>query len=488
MNTDLDEAIKAAFDEIVVHAPEIGPTPVAHVASASRQLKPSRRLLAAAAVLIAVGAGAATFAVRDRDSGDLLVADRGPTTFVTGESGKGPAVPGVSTLSSSEATEASALAAARLGVVLDESGWVVELREHATRGVAPDFIVQWAHFSDGVRRLFVVEGPPDLLGGPSDLLDTSQLTATLDRYSWPEEQGAATVAVRSADGSVIVRSETIDGSGSPRTLDELFGLAQQIAESQPTAAPGGLAIASVGSINESYQHSTLVRSDPEAASGPYSVVVRRVDGSLGSASAVVTYTAGKTGAEEEIVTNPSTGVSTLSTPTTGGRIQVRGVSLSNNEVRAVAMAATIIDGSPVVDLPASLDMFSVVAEGSQRPAMISEARYGCDALGEEQALGALCYTGVATSLGFEDAVYRGDFEPGPPVAGHASVISKIGGGNATLAWEPRPGVIAYVGYSGNDFGDDQLVALARLANRATFLSPEEWSATEPQVVIQTNQW
>ena len=154
----------------------------------------------------------------------------------------------------------------------------------------------------------------------------------------------------------------------------------------------------------------------------------------------------------------------------------------------LSAATSVVDGYPTVDLPASLAMFDVVAEGSQRPPTIREARYGCAALDEDFAVGALCYTGLTTSPGFEDAVYRGGFEAGPDIDGHASVISSIGGGNVTLAWEPQPGVIAYVGYSGDELGDDQVAALERLANRVTTMSEEDWSATSPQVVIQTNSW
>ena len=49
-------------------------------------------------------------------------------------------------------------------------------------------------------------------------------------------------------------------------------------------------------------------------------------------------------------------------------------------------------------------------------------------------------------------------------------------------------MIAFVGYSGALLGPDQVAALHRLATRFELLTPEEWAATAPQVVEQTNSW
>ena len=132
--------------------------------------------------------------------------------------------------------------------------------------------------------------------------------------------------------------------------------------------------------------------------------------------------------------------------------------------------------------------FTVVAAGPTRPRSIREARYGRDALGGADTRGALCYTGLATSPGFENSRYTRGFRAGPVVPGRPTVVSGVGGGNATLAWEPRPGVIAYVGYSGNAVGDAQIAALAGLAQRAVILSADDWTATRPGVNQQNNAW
>lgn len=101
----------------------------------------------------------------------------------------------------------------------------MDLREHASRELASGVVAQWAYFSAGDRRLFVVEVP-------SEVIDTSSLAATSAGFAWPPEEGAATVAVRSPGGkSVIVRSEAIETFRDPRSEEEIFVLAQRIAES-----------------------------------------------------------------------------------------------------------------------------------------------------------------------------------------------------------------------------------------------------------------
>ena len=89
----------------------------------------------------------------------------------------------------------------------------------------------------------------------------------------------------------------------------------------------------------------------------------------------------------------------------------------------------------------------------------------------------------------EDALYARGYESGPLVRGRPSVASEVGGGSTTLAWEPQPGVIAFVAYSGPAGpGPEQVEALARLAERSLLLSPAEWAATGPHTGDQKNDW
>ena len=198
-----------------------------------------------------------------------------------------------------------------------------------------------------------------------------------------------------------------------------------------------------------------------------------------------------TAANDTSLTDPTgfTQLSTLVVPQTGGSILVRSASLDAQEITAIGDATQIINGRPVVTLPDSMAAnYQVVAVGTVRPAVIHETSYGCDEVGEAATLTAHCYTGLTTSPGFENALYTVGFQPGPLVHGHPSVISTVGGGNATLAWEPQPGLVAYVGYSGPALANEQIAALARLAERATTISPAQCLATHPQIGQQDNSW
>ena len=290
---------------------------------------------------------------------------------------------------------------------------------------------------------------------------------------------------RARAGRIIVISATLVGALAGllavtiiRSADD----AKTAATNPPTEVAvgpiGGLSISGAG-VSGSYPPTKLVRSDPAAASGAYAVVVRRVDGDLGADNAVITY---------PVADGLQSGSNALVMSRPGGRILVRSVGLDADEVTAIANATQVVDGRPIVRLPGSMYDFAVGAIDTERPSAIHETRYGCDEVGEASALGALCYTGLTTSPGFEAALYSHGFQPGPLVQGHPSVVSAVGGGNATLAWEPQPGLIAYVGYSGNALAAEQIAALARLANRSTLISAAAWSAGQPQEVTQPNDW
>ena len=254
---------------------------------------------------------------------------------------------------------------------------------------------------------------------------------------------------------------------------------------------GGLMI--IGAGTDLFdRRTTIERVDSFASSGPYAVVVRRVDGRLGAASAVITHPAPdgvRVDGEVHVASSSGTLLSALVIVRPGGTIVVRASTLTADQVMALAAATSVVDGRPVVSLPASMRNYAVVASATARPPVIRSARYGCEALGEGTTLGGLCYTGLATSPGFEDALYARGYEPGPLVRGQPSVASGVGGGSTTLAWEPRPGVVAFVAYSGPAGpGPKQVEALARLAERSSLLSPAEWAATGAQTGDQTNDW
>jgi hypothetical protein len=254
------------------------------------------------------------------------------------------------------------------------------------------------------------------------------------------------------------------------------------------ASLGGMVI-SDAKTPASYKAFTLDRRDPDAADGPYSAVVRAKNGSIAQRTAVVTYVPGVlVMAEVRPEITGASGVTERLSSLANGTLRVRAVGLTPAEINGIGAATQVVGGRPVLTLSA-LPEFSVVASGSWAPSTIREARYGCDALGEVDTQG-LCYTGLTLSPGFEDALLEAGFQPGPLVAGRPSAVSMIGGGSGSLAWEPRPGVIAFIGYSADPLVSEASTvdAMARLAERVRLLSPDEWTATNPAVSAQTNRW
>jgi hypothetical protein len=232
----------------------------------------------------------------------------------------------------------------------------------------------------------------------------------------------------------------------------------------------------------------LERCDRSAGGGQWTVVLRRPGGSLGRHGAVVTYPfPAPPGGDNGTLVNIAgvTGVASsgaVTWPLAGGYARVRG-DLSQAELVAVAAGTGAVGGRPVVHPPAGL---TVVSTGPYRPPSIHEVRYLATELGEQAALGdGLVYTGVTTGGGFEDRLYA---QHAGLDASRPGVVSTVLGGNATLAWEPAPGIVAYVGYSGAPLTPAAAAALERLARRAVLLTTAQWRALHPQTVEAVNDF
>lgn len=256
------------------------------------------------------------------------------------------------------------------------------------------------------------------------------------------------------------------------------------APSRPAGAPvAGLQI----DVPAAGPGSGLDRCDRTAVEGPWTVVVRRTDGSLGRHGAVVTFPVSRPAGGRRVRIGGVNGAAdggVVTWPVAGGHARVRG-DLSENELLAIAAGTTIADGHPAVRPPLGL---TVAASGPYRPPSVHEMRFGSAEVGEQAALGdGITYTGVTSGGGFEDQLYAVRVSDGGPVGGRSAVVSPIFGGNATLAWEPIPGVVAYVGYSGSQLDDAAVAALQRLAGRTRLLSPRQWLATNPQTTDQVNE-
>ncbi|MGW0583620.1 hypothetical protein ACWD25_48705 [Streptomyces sp. NPDC002920] len=129
----------------------------------------------------------------------------------------------------------------------------------------------------------------------------------------------------------------------------------------------------------------------------------------------------------------------------------------------------------------------MTATGPSRPPYIHETRYSSAETGEADELsGGLTFTGVARCGGLEDQLYATRVQTAGTVNGKPAVVTSAFGGNGALAWEPAPGVVAYIGYSGALLDEGAVAALRRLAARTRLLSPEQWQATSPTTNDQTN--
>ncbi|MFJ9011659.1 hypothetical protein [Streptomyces canus] len=173
-------------------------------------------------------------------------------------------------------------------------------------------------------------------------------------------------------------------------------------------------------------------------------------------------------------------------PIAGAYARVRG-DLPRSELIGIAAATTVTSaGRPEVAPPSGL---SVTATGPSRPHYVREARYGSDRVGESDELsGGLTFTGVARCGGIEDRLYEGGAQASGPVHGKPAVVTTALGGNGVLAWEPRPGLVAYVGYSGAALDESAIAALHRIAEHTRLVSAEQWQDTGPQTIDQVNDF
>lgn len=295
------------------------------------------------------------------------------------------------------------------------------------------------------------------------------------------------IALAHRDGSAGPAVTSPAVSGPAMTGPAMTG---PVASCRPTgpalgpAAAGAPAALAIGCA----AGASLDRRDSAAGRGPWTVVVRRDDGSLGRHGAVVTFPVPAPPPAADTVdvggTPGKAGPGAVTWPVGGAYARVRG-DLPQPVLVTIGAGTTIAAGRPAVRPPAG---YAVAGGGPYRPPAIHEIRYGSAELGEQAALGGgLTYTGVVRGGGFEDRLYAAQGAAGGQVGGRPAVVSSVFGGNGTLAWEPAPGVVAYIGYSGAALSDGAVAALRRLAERSRPLDDEQWRATRPITVDQTNE-
>ena len=274
-----------------------------------------------------------------------------------------------------------------------------------------------------------------------------------------------------ADATSLKEPTPTDSTTSPRRVETAL------------SAIGALALR--GQPGDAF----LTRSDPAAANGAWTVVVRRTGGSLGRNGAVVTYPAPTndstaTGAPIRVGSVTGTaGRDFILWPLGNGHARVRG-DLPQADLVHIAEFTTVVAGRPQVRPTAG---FKVIARAPFRLPLIHEVRYGSSHLGLLWAFGdGLIYTGLTSGGGFEDALYATGATPAGTVHGAPAVVSTVQGGNGTLAWEPSPGVVAYVGWSGAEMSPKAITALRALAEGTYTLTTSQWLATKPELAEQEN--
>ncbi|MCU1396543.1 MAG: hypothetical protein JWM34_4971 [Ilumatobacteraceae bacterium] len=248
----------------------------------------------------------------------------------------------------------------------------------------------------------------------------------------------------------------------------------------PVPDVGGIALAG------SAERSALDRRDAAAEAGPWSVIVRGPHGSLGVDSAIVTYPDEAPGK----ALRPVQVGDVIGSARDGAVIWKLGIGyarvqgdLPEAELIRIADAVSVDAGSGHA-VVAPISGYTVGTPTPYRSPDVHELRYYSDIA--QDTLAGLVYTGVFDGASFEDQLLQGDPTLGFHVDGHPAVVSTVQGGNATLAWELSPGVVAYVGYSGAQLTHETMATLQDLANASTVLTNAGWGALGAQVVEQPN--
>lgn len=215
-----------------------------------------------------------------------------------------------------------------------------------------------------------------------------------------------------------------------------------------------------------------------ASSDAWTVVVRRHDGSLGRHGAVVTFPVKAASGQnlDTVRVGAVTGVALpghIVWPLAGQHARVRG-DLSTAVLAQIAAATVVIDGRPQVAPPAG---FRVISRSPLRMPLVHQVFYDGGQLG-------LTFTSLARSGGFEEALYATKVTPAGEVHGAPAVASDAGSGTGTVAWEPSPGLVAYVGWSGEPLSQSSTFTAVRLAQESRILSPREWLALKPSLADQ----
>jgi hypothetical protein len=243
-------------------------------------------------------------------------------------------------------------------------------------------------------------------------------------------------------------------------------------------------------LGEVPQFAALERTDGTAAQGPWSLVVRRRDGSLGRHGAVITYPVSPPAWGHPVRVGRTIGAAVAGGfvwPLAGKYARIRS-DLPPPEVVRLALGTTVVRAAPAIH---PLSGYRMAPAVPYRSGSIHEIRYHASQLGPSAAgLDGLTYTGLLTAGGggFEDRLYARPATDVGQVHGRPAVATVTIGGNRVVAWEVAPGTIAYLGYSGAEFAPQTVDVLQQLASRARPLCGRHWRASSPQRTEQRNDF
>ncbi|MEP7193069.1 MAG: hypothetical protein ABI903_09415 [Actinomycetota bacterium] len=223
----------------------------------------------------------------------------------------------------------------------------------------------------------------------------------------------------------------------------------------------------------------LERWDCEAPGGPWSVIIRGPGGRFGVNSAVVTFPVDRAKVGSPASRPPggvwNAGAQLLVWPLAGLHAQIVG-DLGQARLADLAMSIRIERGEPHL---AASNGFATAATIPYRPTVVHEMRYGTADLGQRSELGdGLLYTGVLQGASFESQVLEARAEPAGLVRGRPAVYAEAKGRNGTLAWEPAPGEVAYIGFSGPPAPAGSIEVLRALADQGRALTPAQWQTKD----------
>jgi hypothetical protein len=236
---------------------------------------------------------------------------------------------------------------------------------------------------------------------------------------------------------------------------------------------------------------SLERWDCDAPKGPWSLVIRRTGQHLGVAGAVVTFPVGRprTG---QLVTRPQgarwdPALRRLVWPLAGSYAQIVG-GQGVAGLADLAMGVTLGAGRPQLEsvkIPKTLKGFAATATIPYGSTVVHEMRYRASDLGQESTFGdGNIYTGVLSGASFESEAYQVRTTPAGLVRGRPAIYVEVPGGHGTLAWEPVPGEVMYIGFSAAQTKQARanfVEALRALADHGKALTANQWLTKDQQV-------